>query len=145
MSNISYRAAALIIRDNNLLMAKNINHSCYYIVGGGIEFNESSEEAVIRELIEETGERFEIEKLVFVQERFCKVSLQNHHEIVFFYLMKDNPNIKINDNAYTDQGTMETLHWLPIKKLSEYDIAPEFLKTKSLENFEKIEHIISHE
>lgn len=66
----SLRAAALIIHDNKLLLAKSDNHDCYYTVGGGIHQNKSSHEAVIRECLEETGKLFEIDKLVFIQERF---------------------------------------------------------------------------
>ena len=53
--HISCRAAVLIIKDNIILTAKNIDHPCYYIVGGGIEFNESSKEAIAREIFEEIG------------------------------------------------------------------------------------------
>ncbi|MDF2521347.1 MAG: hydrolase, partial [Clostridia bacterium] len=63
------RAAALIIKDNKFLAAKSTDYDCYYTVGGGIEINETSEEAVIREVYEETGYRLEIDKLAFVQER----------------------------------------------------------------------------
>jgi len=52
MKNISCRAAAFIIKENKLLFAKNVNSPCYYLVGGKIEENESSEAAVIREIFE---------------------------------------------------------------------------------------------
>lgn len=86
--NFSLRAAALIIHDNDLLLAQNDQYDCYYTVGGGIQQNETSENAVIRECYEEMGCHFEIDRLVFVQERLYKVEGIDHHEIVFFYLMK---------------------------------------------------------
>lgn len=43
----SLRAAALIIHDNKLLLAKSDKYDCYYTVGGGIRQNESSDSAVI--------------------------------------------------------------------------------------------------
>ena len=144
-NNISFRAAALIIQDNKLLFAKNINHPCYYIVGGGIEENETSEEAVIREIFEETGLRLEIDRLVMIQERIFEVDRKKHHEIVFFYLMKSNGGIEILDNSFSDQGMKETLHWLPISGLEEFNIVPEFLKTKSFDNMTEIEHIVIRE
>ena len=42
--NFSLRAAALIIHDNKLLLAKSDNYECYYTVGGGIHQNELSSE-----------------------------------------------------------------------------------------------------
>jgi len=144
---ISCRAAAIIIINNRLLAAKNSDYPCYYVIGGGIELNESSEEAVVREVYEETGYRFEIDRLAFVQERFFKVNTQEHHEIVFFYLMKakGNENINILDNSFTDQPQKETLHWLPINDLDKINIVPDFIKTKSFDNITGIEHIISRE
>ena len=144
-NNISCRAAALIIQDNKLLFAKNVNHPCYYIVGGGIEENETSEEAVIREVFEETGLRLEVKGLVMIQERFYEVGRNKHHEIVFFYLMKCKGYIDVLDNSFSDQGTEETLLWLPISGLEEFNIIPEFLKTKSFYNMTGIEHIVIRE
>lgn len=38
--NFSLRAAALIIHDKKLLVAKSQDYDCYYTVGGGIRQNE---------------------------------------------------------------------------------------------------------
>ncbi|QHQ63847.1 NUDIX domain-containing protein [Anaerocolumna sedimenticola] len=46
---------------------------CYYTVGGAVKIKETSEEAVIREVYEETGVNFEIDRLVFIQERFLNI------------------------------------------------------------------------
>lgn len=143
--SFSYRVAALIIRDGNILVAKHINHDCYYTVGGRVRLNETSLEAVVREVVEETGFIFEVDKLAFVQERFFKYNEKNHHEIVFFYHMKYNENLVIKDGAYTDQAEKETLHWLTLKKLNQINIVPEFLKTGLLNISENIIHVISKE
>lgn len=130
-----------------LLFAKNVNHPSYYVIGGCIEENETSEEAIIRELFEETGLKLEVDKLAIIQERFTtnEVSNQRHHEIVFFYTIKNCDSIHILDGSFSDQGTKETLHWLPIKNLEKFSIVPEFLKTKSFKNMSEIEHIIIRE
>ncbi len=141
----SYRAAALIINNNKLLVAKHIDHPCYYTVGGRVKLNETSVEAVIREVLEETGFIFEIDKLAFVQERFFDECAKSHHEIVFFYLMKSTDGINILDGTYTDQGDKETLHWLSIDKLEHINIIPNFLKTNLKKINDNIIHIISQE
>jgi ADP-ribose pyrophosphatase len=141
----SYRVAALIINNNKLLVAKHIDYPCYYTVGGRVKLNETSVEAVVREVLEETGFTFEIDKLAFVQERFFKYCGKSHHEIVFFYLMKYTDGINILDGTYTDQGEKETLHWLPIGELERIDIVPNFLKTNVTKINENIIHIISKE
>ncbi len=141
----TYRVAAIILKDNNLLMAKHKDYQCYYTVGGKVRMNETSEEAIIREVYEETGIEFQIDKLSFIQERFFKVKGQQHHEVVFYYLMKDNFDIDLSYRKFTDQGTKESLHWLPVESLAEADIIPEIFKTKLLNNIVSIEHIISKE
>lgn len=141
----TYRVAAIILKDNNLLIAKHEDYPCYYTVGGKVRMNETSQEAIIRETYEETGIEFQVDKLCFIQERFFEVTGQAHHEIVFYYLMKDNSNTHLSYRKFTDQGTKESLHWLPVESLSETDIIPEFFKTKLLININSIEHIVSKE
>jgi len=138
------RAAALIIKDGKLLAAKNM-YPAYYTVGGAVEIGETSEEAVVREVFEETGYRLEIDKLAFIQERFYHFSGRQNHEVVFFYLMKERAGLDIPDGSYTDQAPMETLHWLPIDRLGEINIIPAFLKTQSYDDILGIRHIITKE
>jgi 8-oxo-dGTP pyrophosphatase MutT (NUDIX family) len=143
--NFSYRAVALIIKDNNLLVAKHINYNCYYTVGGGIMLNESSCEAAIREALEETGYLFEIDRLIYIHERFYLNNNINQHEVAFYYLMKQIENLEIKEGSFTDQGSNETLHWLPTKNLSDVKLVPEFLKCKLQNISNPLEHIITYE
>ena len=117
-------------------------YDCFYIVGGGIHEDESSAKVVVRELYEETGYRFEIERLIFIQERFFKVGNIRHHEVVFFYLMKE-ADIKPQNGINTDQLN-EKLYWIPIEKLKKINLVPAFLKTavKNIPN--EITNLIPH-
>lgn len=141
--NFSLRSAALVINDNRLLVAKSNEFDCYYTVGGGILVNESSDKAVVRELYEETGCHFEIDRLVFISERFYKVENTCHHEIVFFYLMKES-HVELQNGVNTDQQN-ENLYWIPIEELENINLVPAFLKTavKNIPN--EIMHIVSQE
>ena len=129
--NFSLRSAALVIYDNQLLVAQNDNFDCFYIVGGGIHENESSAKAVVRELYEETGYRFEIDRLIFIQERFFEVGNIRHHEVVFFYLMKE-ADIKLQNGITTDHLN-EKLYWIPIEKLPFRNYVP--MKSRFSDNF----------
>lgn len=40
--SFTYRVAAIIIKDNKLLMAKHEDYPCYYTVGGKVRINETS-------------------------------------------------------------------------------------------------------
>lgn len=61
-----YRAAAIIIDNGCVLFARNDMNDYYYTVGGGVHIGESSEEAVKREVFEETGINYEVDRLAFI-------------------------------------------------------------------------------
>jgi len=124
-------------------MAKSEEHPSYYAVGGAVEMSETSKEAIVREIFEEMNIITEIDRLAFVEERFFSAGGQRHHQVVFYYLIRTNSDMDIPENSFTDQGSRETLHWLPLCDLKDYDIIPEFLKNKSLTDIKGIEHIVS--
>lgn len=142
--NFSCRVAALILQDGRLLTAKHRDYPYYYTVGGGVRLNETSEEAAIREVWEETGCILEPERLTFIQERFYESGGKSGHEIVFFYRMKE-ASISIADGTFADQGGKESLHWLPIDRMAETNLIPTFLKTELLEVRDRIVHIVTKE
>ena len=87
-----YRAAAVIIEEGHVLFAKNDLDSYYYSIGGGVHLGEKAEDAVIREVFEETGIEYEIDRLAFIHENFFAGSGTLNglkcHEIAFYFLMK---------------------------------------------------------
>ena len=139
----TYRAAALIIKDNKMLLAKNSDHPCYYTIGGAVKINETSEEAVIREISEELGFIMEVDRLFCVQERLFAASNIKYHEIDMFYSMKIGKDFFFADNSSTDQP-LETLHWIALDDLPNVSILPESLKILDY-NKSQITHIISKE
>lgn len=143
-----YRAAAIIIEDEYVLFASNEKEKYYYSIGGGVHMGESAEEAVIREVYEETGVKYEIERLAFIHENFFigdgSLEGKQCHEIAFYFLMKLRGTRKLNSNSYT-QGVKENMYWLPINKLEEYRAYPMFFREKLKDIKDGIEHIITYE
>lgn len=136
------RAAALIIQDDHLLAVKNTRMNCSYTIGGGVHHGETTEEAVLRECLEETGCHFAVERLVFVQERFFQVDDRKHHEIVFLYLLKPPGPFAI---ARTTDQTGEQLCWLPFDSLETNGLVPAFLRGCIQQLPLTVQHIISEE
>ena len=56
---VNIRVGAIIMKDGRFLMAGNDRDDYLYSVGGRIQYGETSEEAVVREVEEETGVKME--------------------------------------------------------------------------------------
>lgn len=140
-----YRVAAIILYDDKILMNKHIDYNCYYTVGGKVRFGESTEQAVIREVKEETQHDYEIDQLAFIQERFFHFKDIAQHEVIFYYYMKENEVTNYLNGKYTDQGTDESMYLLDIQSLKDKNIVPEFFKTLDIKKRAGIQHIISIE
>lgn len=98
---------------------------------------------MIRECFEETGCNLEVDRLVFIQERFYRVDNTQYQEIVFFYLMKEIDS-NICNGIKTDQQN-EHLYWVPIEKLKNINLVPKFLKTALEDIPHEITHILSYD
>jgi len=143
-----YRAAAIIIEDGYVLFAGNERDDYYYSIGGGVHIGESAEEAVKREVFEETGVKYEIDRLAFIHENFFtgdgSLEGKKCHEISLYYLMKPRGTRELNSNSYS-QGVKENMYWLPIDKLRDYIAYPTFFRDKLKNIKNEIEHIVTYE
>lgn len=144
-----YRAAAIIVEDNRVLFAGNENENYLYSIGGGVHMGETAEEAVVREVYEETGVHYEIDHLAVIHENLFSESsgsLANLdcHEICFYFLMKPRGSTELHSNSRT-QGVREEMHWIPISELDKYKAYPSFMKEYLSSEHNGIEHIVSDE
>jgi ADP-ribose pyrophosphatase YjhB (NUDIX family) len=141
-----YRAAAVIIEEGCILFAKNELDPYYYSIGGGVHVGEKAEDAVRREVFEETGIAYEVDRLAFIHENFFEGSGSldglKCHEITFYFLMKSRGTKEVDSNSYTE-GVREYMYWLPIDKLEDYVAYPSFFADKLLNLRDGIEHIVT--
>lgn len=145
-----YRAAAIIVEDDCVLFAGNETEDYFYSIGGAVHMGETAEEAVIREVYEETGIHYEIDRLAVIHESFFNennFSLKGMecHEICFYFLMKPKGTKELNSDSYTAGGIREEMHWLPIKELDKYKAFPTFMQEYLGREHSGIEHIITDE
>lgn len=114
-------ARAIVIKDDHLLvMHRNKYGSQYYTLpGGGIDAGESAEQAVIRELAEETGVTVALERLVFIEnpgERF------GHQYIFLCSYVAGEPMLHPESEEAISNGKGHNLYtpqWLPLTQLAD--------------------------
>lgn len=110
------RGVGVVIQDGKVLMVHDEKRKYYYPIGGAVHIGEKTAEAAVREVYEESGLIVEIKKLLFTQENFFELDGNLHHEIAFYYLMKDIGEQKILSNRVLDDSN-EGLAWLDINEL----------------------------
>lgn len=139
---LNVRVGAIIMKDGKVLMVGNEKSDYLYSVGGRIKFGETSEEAVVREVLEETGVKLEIDRLGFVHENYFKCDFGENfgklvYEISFFYYMNVPKDFEPICESFSEGISKEHLVWVnPDENITMY---PEFFKTelKNPTNFVK--------
>ena len=143
-----YRAAAIIIEDGCVLFAGNDRDDYLYSVGGAVHIGETAEDAVVREVFEETGLMYEIERLAVIHENFFNgdggdLNGLECHEICLYFLMKPQGIKEINMKGITPSGAAEKMYWIPIQEIGSRKMFPSFMKEYLAKTHSGIEHIIT--
>ena len=145
-----YKACAIIIENDCVLFAGNSTADYFYPVGGAVHAGETAENAVIREVFEETGVHYDIDRLAVIHENFFNEDIEllkglECHEISFYFLMKPRGTQELNSNSYTYGGVKENMYWIPIEDLEKYTAYPSFMKDYLSREHSGIEHIVTDE
>ncbi len=140
-----YRVAAVIIHDNKILLQKTENFDYISFIGGKCQIGETSVEAVLREVIEETGIKCEYVKTRGIIENFFHSEFDgnNRHEIDIFLQLKiiDKKYLNMDiipnqeDNAYSQH-----YEWFDLNNIDKINLKPNIAVDvlKSEELFYKI-------
>lgn len=131
------RATALIIQNDQIYLNHNENNQ-YYTIGGAIQVNELSEDAVKREVMEEIGIPIEVERLAFVVENHFTQTNTQFHNIEFHYIVrplgKPAPLI-------IEDGEQLRCQWIALEDLKLIHLVPEFLKRELQNLTDTVKHI----
>ena len=145
--SFSFRIAGIFVHNNRILLQKAIKSGAWVLPGGRSEINETSCEALIREMKEELGVEIRIKRLVWIIENFNAYETKGLHEMGFYYFGQLNSEC----NMYGIQGDFEgnenniklIFRWFEINEISKLDIYPKFLKEHLNLLPENIQHIIN--
>lgn len=145
---LNIRVGAIIMRDGKLLMVGNERSDYLYTVGGRIKFGETAEEAIVREVLEETGVKMEIDRLGFVHENYFYGDAPTNlgkliYEISFFFYMKVPQDFAPISESFTEDQSKEYLKWVCLdEKIKMY---PTFFKTELRKSSDTVKHFVSDE
>lgn len=125
-NHIEVIARAVILRNSKMLLCKHTKYSHYYLPGGHVEFGETIEEALQRELKEELNTSTKIKMPVGVLQQSFVQEGKKRHEINFIYSV----DIK-TQNPKSAESHLE-FHWVAIKDFPKAEIKPIKLKKEIL-------------
>ena len=118
------RAVALVVHEGRLLVMHRKNSRDYYTFpGGGVEEDETNEQAAVREIYEETSIECEVGKLAY------QLNYDNG-DVHYYFLAKyvaGTPMVMPGTNEYKDNELGFNLflpEWAPIDELSNFTLYP---------------------
>ena len=110
-------------KDNRLLVVE--DEDGFYTIGGAIQVDEATEDAVVREVKEELGVASRAVQLAFIVENRFEQAEVHYHNIEFHYLVD-----LLEDAPLTMQEDAKPLpcRWLALDDLHTVNLKPAFLK-----------------
>ena len=145
---LNIRVGAIIMKDSKILMIGNEKVDYLYSVGGRIKFGETAEEAIIREVFEETGVVMEIDRLGFVHENYFYGDSSSNfgkliYEISFYFYMSVPSDFTPISESFTEDNSKEYLKWVSFDE--DIKMYPEFFRTELNNTKDTVRHFVTDE
>ncbi len=145
---LNIRVGAIIMKDGKILMVGNESANYLYSVGGRIKFGETAEEAIIREVFEETGVKMEIDRLGFVHENYFYGDSPSNlgkliYEISFYFYMKVPDDFAPISESFTEDNSKEYLNWVSLDE--DIKMYPEFFRTELNNPTDTVKYFVNDE
>lgn len=141
----NFRAVAILINEERVLLHCINNNPYWSLPGGRVEFSESVSIAVCREIKEELKVVSTIIRPLWIMENFFNSFGFNFHEIAFYFLLTVPTDLLLRGDSFEEFDGKSKLNfkWHPISELNGVELYPEFLR-ESLPNLPDSLTIITH-
>ena len=144
---VNIRVGALIVKDGRMLMVESC-HGYLYSVGGRIKMGETAEEAVVREVLEETGVKMSVKRLIAVHENYFYGDMSTNlgkliYEVSFYFLMDVPEDFKPVCDSVTEEGVREALAWVGPDTTKK--IYPDFFREEVLNPSSSVRYFLTDE
>jgi 8-oxo-dGTP pyrophosphatase MutT (NUDIX family) len=140
------RAAAVILRDNAVLLHKLEGDTFWYLPGGRVDPGESAAATVVRELHEELSVVSECGPLLWLVENFFSYAGKQFHEIGMYFIVSPSPDSMLLTSDGPYQGTEGhralTFAWFDRSRLDTVDLRPAFLARALAASELQFEHVV---
>ena len=145
---INIRVGAIIMKDGKVLMVGNERAEYFYSVGGRIKMGEMAEEAIVREVMEETGVQLSINRLGFIHEHYFYGDAPTNlgkliYEISFYFYMDVPEDFEPVCESFTEDDSRERLCWIELD--DERKFYPEFFRHELKYPSYAVKHIVTDE
>jgi ADP-ribose pyrophosphatase YjhB (NUDIX family) len=133
------------------LLTRDHDGPYYYLPGGKLKLNETTQETLVREMREELHENVTIDRLLWVAENFFveERTGERVHEFSLYYLIHLPPQSPLPDQPVSIFHETETLKlemgWVELSELKNMRLFPKFLQEKIFHLPEYPEQIIINE
>lgn len=134
------------MQGGKILMVGNDRVDYLYSVGGRIKFGETAEEAIEREVLEETGAKMEVDRLGFVHENYFYGDAPSKqgklvYEISLFFYMKVPHDFAPVSVSFTEDNSKEYLRWISLDENGK--MYPEFFRTELRNPANTVKHFVT--
>ncbi len=121
---VNLRVGAVVTKSEDVLVCRLSTENWWYLPGGRIKTNETSVDALNRELREEIGEFFRIRRPIVCAENFFNLHGVSFHELCTFYEVEWFGG----DRILQQEGRNEVLAWIPRTEVTAVNLRPSFIK-----------------
>ncbi|MFW9922724.1 MAG: NUDIX hydrolase [Candidatus Thorarchaeota archaeon] len=148
----NYRVAGLLIQNNKVLLQRAEIDDFWTLPGGEINFFETFEQAIEREIMEEIQVKVKVERIVWLLENFFEYHNEKYHSIEVCLLLTplDSEDKIGKDEFYGIEeyylpekyGKLKLIFkWMPIDELDNLNLKPKKLKQELKTIPKTIKHI----